>query len=74
MQLIILMSNGQKLAIEKVTVGDFEMLSDNFSNFKKYFIWNDSVWVRKSDVSAFWLVADPVVVPAQTAEEVSVTQ
>jgi len=46
----IYLKNGKVINLNNSVPEDFELLIKAMRNFKKYFIWNDSIWIRKSTI------------------------
>ena len=60
MKIILSMRNGHTFELPECTEGDFEKIMDAMKGFKESFVWNNTVWIRKSDVTGIVLkVEDP---------------
>lgn len=58
MQINILLKSGTRLQIMDGTKKDFETLTKFMSSYKKYFYWNERVWIRKSEIVFIEMVPD----------------
>lgn len=56
MKIIICLRNGNTLELLDCSGDDFKKLISHMTMFSRFFIWNDVMFIRKSDVVAFSLV------------------
>jgi len=54
----IILRHGDKLDFTNATLSDFDMLVEAMSTIRRSFVWNETTWIRKSDVQAFGLISD----------------
>ena len=58
--LFILLKNGKTINLPNISEKDFKNLCDTMRTMKNFFIWEDKVWVRKSEIACFGFSTEEV--------------
>ncbi len=54
-KIVFLFKTGHRLEYPQMTHEHFQLLVKHFNNFKKFFTIDNRMWIRKKDVSCFFL-------------------